>query len=34
MSNENENNWNIKLNFGVHPYASYEPMAFWGTVDD
>jgi dTDP-6-deoxy-L-talose 4-dehydrogenase (NAD+) len=22
----------IRLNFGVHPYPDYEPMAFWGDV--
>jgi dTDP-6-deoxy-L-talose 4-dehydrogenase (NAD+) len=25
-----QNNWSIKPNFGSHPYADYEPMAFWG----
>jgi len=22
--------WNLRLNLGKHPYADYEPMAFWG----
>jgi nucleoside-diphosphate-sugar epimerase len=25
-----ENNWEIELNLGYHPYPDYEPMAFWG----
>ena len=26
-----ENDWEIQLNLGYHPYPDYEPMAFWGT---
>jgi nucleoside-diphosphate-sugar epimerase len=26
----NKNNYNIKLNLGVYPYADYEPMETWG----
>ena len=29
-----ENNWNIKLNLGYHPYPEYEPMAFWGELSN
>jgi len=25
--------WSIKLNRGYYPYPTYEPMAFWGSVD-
>ena len=28
-----ENQWNIKLNLGHHPYPLHEPMAFWGRRD-
>lgn len=29
-----ENQWNIKLNLGYHPYPDYEPMAFWGNSNE
>lgn len=28
-----DNGWSIKLNLGYYPYPTYEPMAFWGSVD-
>ena len=29
-----ENNWDIKLNFGFYAYPSYEAMEFWGDISN